>query len=172
LRAAAPALATVWSFSTVLPETPMAPMMVPSGALRGMPPGKEMRPRLETSVVEGAAGLGEFTDVAGVHIEVACSFGFLDRDIDGAEPGAVLADEGLEVSAGVDHGDVHLGFDFSGLGHGGDHDEVGLFGADVLGVDHGAGVGGGSEGGIGGLGGAEAEVGGGESGGDAEGEDA
>ena len=49
-NAAAPALATAWSSSTVEPETPMPPMMVPSLASNGTPPGKVMSPPLETSI--------------------------------------------------------------------------------------------------------------------------
>ena len=33
----APSVATVWSFSTDVPETPMAPMLVPSASLRTTP---------------------------------------------------------------------------------------------------------------------------------------
>src|SRR5688500_13901901 len=44
--AAAPAAATSWSCSTVEPETPMAPMIVPSADLSGTPPGKVIRPSL------------------------------------------------------------------------------------------------------------------------------
>jgi hypothetical protein len=58
--------------------------------------------------------------------------GFLDGDVDRAQPGAVHAREGLEVGAGIDHGDVHLhpqrlGF-FDGPGHGG----AGLLQCDVF----------------------------------------
>ncbi len=47
----APASATVWSFSTVLPETPMAPTTSPSAFFSGMPPGKVIRPVLECSML-------------------------------------------------------------------------------------------------------------------------
>ncbi len=48
--APAPASATAWSFPTVLPETPMAPITVPAGLRMGMPPGKEIRPPFECSM--------------------------------------------------------------------------------------------------------------------------
>ena len=46
----AAASATSLSFSTVLPDTPMPPIM-PSPVVRGRPPGKLMRPELECSML-------------------------------------------------------------------------------------------------------------------------
>ena len=51
--AAAPASATVWSFSTVLPETPIAPMIVSPYRI-GIPPGKLIKPPLECSMLKSA----------------------------------------------------------------------------------------------------------------------
>src|SRR3954447_6706373 len=47
----APASATVWSFSTVLPLTPMAPTTLPAPSRSGIPPGKVMRPPFDTSML-------------------------------------------------------------------------------------------------------------------------
>lgn len=48
--ALAPASATVWSFSTVEPLTPMAPDITPSASTIGIPPGKVISPSLECSI--------------------------------------------------------------------------------------------------------------------------
>ena len=83
-------------------------MMVPSAVLSGTPPGKVISPPLETlDLVQRPAGLAELADFAGGHVEEAGRAGLLDRDVDAAQPGAVHADERLEVAAGVDHRDVH-----------------------------------------------------------------
>lgn len=46
---AIPASATAWSSSTVEPETPIAPIIVPSAVTSGIPPGNVISPSLETS---------------------------------------------------------------------------------------------------------------------------
>jgi hypothetical protein len=48
--ALAPASATVWSFSTVEPLTPMAPDITPSASTIGIPPGKVISPSFECSI--------------------------------------------------------------------------------------------------------------------------
>lgn len=49
--APAPATATAWSFSTVLPDTPMPPMTSPLLFLIGTPPGNVISPLLECSIL-------------------------------------------------------------------------------------------------------------------------
>jgi hypothetical protein len=49
-KAAKPASATVWSFSTVEPETPMPPMTT-SPIVNGMPPGNVIKPPLKCSIL-------------------------------------------------------------------------------------------------------------------------
>ena len=48
--------------------------------------------------------MAELTDLAGGHVEEAGGLGLLDRNVDRAEPRAVLAGERFEVAAGIDDG--------------------------------------------------------------------
>src|SRR6478609_3946259 len=66
-------------------------------------------------VVEGATGLGQNTQLTGVHVEQARGLGLLDGDVDAAKPRAVHPAKGLEVSSGVDHGNVHQRSELLGL---------------------------------------------------------
>lgn len=56
--------------------------------------------------------------------------GLVDRDVDAADPGAVLPDVGDEVAAGVDDGDVHRLADLIGLLLCGGDDASGVFEGD------------------------------------------
>ena len=47
----APAVATAWSFSTLLPDTPIAPITSPSAFLTTTPPGNVIKPPLECSIL-------------------------------------------------------------------------------------------------------------------------
>jgi hypothetical protein len=79
---------------------------------------------------ELAAGLGVGGEVFGGGVEGAGGVGLLDRDVDAAEPGAVHADVGDEVAAGVGDGDVHGLTDCGGLGFGGGDDAAGVVESD------------------------------------------
>ena len=52
--ASAPASATRRSFSTVSPDTPIAPKILPRLSLSGNPPGKVISPPLECSIAYNA----------------------------------------------------------------------------------------------------------------------
>ena len=108
--AATPASATARSFSTVEPETPIAPITVPSAAVRGRPPGKVIRPPLDASIwEERATRLGKFAQLFSRQVEIAGGAGLGSGDVDAAQPGAVHAGEGFQVAPGIDDGDIHLG---------------------------------------------------------------
>nr|WP_231962959.1 hypothetical protein [Symmachiella macrocystis] len=61
------------------------------------------------NAIEGTAGLRELADLSGGHPEKAGGLCFLDSDIDAAEPGVIHACERFQDSAGIKHGDAHLG---------------------------------------------------------------
>lgn len=56
---------------------------------------------------ELASGLGEVGEAGGGDVEGARGPGFVDGDVDGAEPGVFHALEGEEVAAGADDGEAH-----------------------------------------------------------------
>ena len=66
-------------------------------------------------VVERSAGLREFSDFTGVHVEETRGAGLFDGDIDRTEPCPVHACKRFQVGAGVDDGDVHLDADLTRL---------------------------------------------------------
>ena len=66
-------------------------------------------------VVKRSARLRQFSDFTGGHIEKTRRFRLFYRDIHAPQPGLVHADEGLEIRARIDYGDVHFGADFFGL---------------------------------------------------------
>src|ERR671911_2979240 len=112
----------------------MAPITLPSSAMSGTPPGKVIRPSLETSIlVERSARLGQLAKGSSWKIEQTGGAGFLDGDVDAAEPGAVHASEGLEVGSGIDDGDIHQDTHVGGSGDRRLHDRLGLGQTDVLG---------------------------------------
>ena len=70
--ASTPAWATVLSFSTVLPDTPIAPMMTPSSFFDGDTARKCNQPTIRVfNIVERTAGLRKFADLSGWHIKIA-----------------------------------------------------------------------------------------------------
>jgi hypothetical protein len=64
---------------------------------------------------EGCAGLCFLGEALGRKIEHSRGEGLVDRNVDAANPGAVHADMGHEISAGVDDGDVARRFDLCRL---------------------------------------------------------
>jgi hypothetical protein len=111
-KAAAPASATTWSSSTVLPETPIAPTILPSAFFSGTPPGKEIKPPLETSRF---ARLRKFADVAGRHIKKPRRFRFFDGNVNASQPSVVHSDKSLQIRARVNHCDIHFDIEFFGF---------------------------------------------------------
>jgi hypothetical protein len=95
----------LWSFSTELPLTPMAPTSTPFSSTIGKPPGKVINPSLECSL-ERLARLGQLSELAGGHAEEAGCLCLLDGNVDGAHPGVVHAQKGFEIGAGIDHGNT------------------------------------------------------------------
>jgi hypothetical protein len=64
---------------------------------------------------ELVAGLRVCGEIFGGDVEGAGGPGFLDGDVDGADPGVVHADVRDEVAAGVGYGDVHGLADLGGF---------------------------------------------------------
>ena len=87
----------------------------------------------DLDLVERPAWLRELTERPGREIEQASGAGFLDGDVDAAEPGAVHAGEGLEVGSGIDDGDIHQDTHVGGRRNRRLHDRLGLGQTDVLG---------------------------------------
>ena len=130
--AAAPASATAWSFSTLLPETPIAPI-ISLAAPQRYPAGKRYQPTVRVLDVaqRGCRAGGKLSDRPGIHIEEACRACLADSDIDGADPGTVHAQECLQIGAGVHDGNVHGEPKFAGLAERCLNGSLGLFEGDI-----------------------------------------
>jgi hypothetical protein len=83
---------------------------------------------------ELVAGLREGAEGSGFDVEGAGGPGLLLGDVDRADPGAVHALEGEQVSAGADDRDVHGLLNLFGLLGGGGDDAAGVFEGDGVGA--------------------------------------
>ena len=107
-------------------------MTSPASFLIGMPPAKTTRHAVGGGeALSGRARLAELPDGLAVHAEQDGGLGLLEGDVDRTEHGSVHAGEGLEMAAGVEHGDVHRHADFRGFRFAGGDQRLGLVRGDV-----------------------------------------
>jgi len=91
-----------------------------------------MRPLLDPLIPKNWPPGCEFSQVLGADVEGTCGEGFVDRDVDAADPRTVHPGVADQAAAGVDNGDVHRLGEFTGLVLTGRDDAAGVLQRDAL----------------------------------------
>ena len=125
------AWATSTSCATVPPETPRAPMTVPSRDLMGMPPPNGARPPLVSSRPGAVRPACSIPRPLRVGLEQHGRPGLADGDVDRGQHRAVHAAEGFQVGAGIEDGDDHRQPQLESLGRRAIDDGLRLVGGDL-----------------------------------------